>query len=434
MDTNSNIPAEKKVLSVEILHLDELGYGPQGKYTRREWRAECLKNLLAGKEQFESWQISLLNGQITTGVVSYGLNVDDLEVRNGINQLLAPITLDYSGHLFQNFVNAKSLHFKFPVNFTYATFIKLGWFEHAVFEKHVYFSGASFNADAWFEKATFCTQALFENITFNSYTMFKGANFRGYAWFRGASFKGYNEFNLAIFESESNFENAKFENVGHFELVQFKTATPKFRGCIIGETRLEFDGDSYFPQDEKSFEAIKNISFLKRLADEHGQTDQALNFNAMELRAKSKQSTSGLTFKVVSNLYEVVSDYGRSFAKPLFWYVALICLSVLFAMIYSTYSESPPEDQQVLCKPIKDQPPPLKLSYGRAVAEYAMFRAGGLMDFTDTGKQNNAVNCRLFEEPIEPPLMRAWGIFKGIASIALLFLAALGLRNKYRIK
>ena len=56
------------------------------------------------------------------------------------------------------------------------------------------------------------------------------------------------------------------------------------------------------------------------------------------------------------------------------------------------------------------------------------------MDFTDTGKQNNAVNCRLFEEPIEPPLMRVWGIFKGIASIALLFLAALGLRNKYRIK
>jgi hypothetical protein len=30
--------------------------------------------------------------------------------------------------------------------------------------------------------------------------------------------------------------------------------------------------------------------------------------------------------------------------------------------------------------------------------------------------------------------MRLWGIFKAIASTALLFLAALGLRNKYRIK
>ena len=30
MDTNSNIPAEKRVVGVEILHLDELGYGPRG--------------------------------------------------------------------------------------------------------------------------------------------------------------------------------------------------------------------------------------------------------------------------------------------------------------------------------------------------------------------------------------------------------------------
>ena len=77
---------------------------------------------------------------------------------------------------------------------------------------------------------------------------------------------------------------------------------------------------------------------------------------------------------------------------------------------------------------------PLQLTQGRAAIEYALFRAGGVMDFTDTGKQNNAVNCKLFGIPIEPDGMRAWGVFKSIASLALLFLAALGLRNKYRIK
>jgi hypothetical protein len=76
----------------------------------------------------------------------------------------------------------------------------------------------------------------------------------------------------------------------------------------------------------------------------------------------------------------------------------------------------------------------LQLPYGRAAFEYAMFRAGGVMDFTDTGKQNNAVNCKLFGIPIEPDGMRFWGIVKSSASLALLFLAALGLRNKYRIK
>jgi hypothetical protein len=173
---------------------------------------------------------------------------------------------------------------------------------------------------------------------------------------------------------------------------------------------------------------------LKRLSDEHGQTDQALMFNAFELNAKAKQPNAGFWFKLFTWLYKNVADYGRSFTKPIFWYGVLICLSATFSMIYSTYSDSPAVERQALCIQIKDQPPLLKLDYERAVAEYAMFRAGGLMDFTDTGKQNNAVNCRLFEEPIEPPLMRAWGIFKGIASIALLFLAALGLRNKYRIK
>ena len=52
MDTNSNIPAQKKVVSVEILHWIE-GLWAAGKHTRREWRKECLDNLLAGKDQFE---------------------------------------------------------------------------------------------------------------------------------------------------------------------------------------------------------------------------------------------------------------------------------------------------------------------------------------------------------------------------------------------
>lgn len=232
------------------------------------------------------------------------------------------------------------------------------------------------------------------------------------------------EFNLplyfieAVFEGDAMFNSAKFNADVRFFSTQFK-------------------GGAFFDSTEFNGDAVKCLGQLKRLTDAYGQVDQALNFNAMELRAMRMQTTpkpKALSFKVVTWLYEKVSDYGRSFAKPLFWYGILICLSALLSIIYSKYSEKPIEEQQLLCKPLDGQPPPLKLSYERAVFEYAMFRAGGLMDFTDTGKQNNAVNCRLFDEPIEPGLMRAWGVFKGIASIALLFLAALGLRNKYRIK
>ena len=311
-------------------------------------------------------------------------------------------------------INFSSAKFK-EASFHFAQF-KLCSFDDATFENDANFTSAKFVDHASFVKAIFNSRCIFNN-------------------FLDDETKIWND--ETIFGNGVDFENAIFKNVGHFERVRFLKYVPSFLGVDNASTRLEFSGDKYFFITDNSEQAVKQLGQLKRLSEEHGQTDQALNFNAMELRAKRLQTepkAADWSFKAITWLYEKLSDYGRSFTKPMLWYGVLICLSALFAMIYSTYSDSPAEEQQVLCKPIKDQPPPLKLTYGRAVVEYAMFRAGGLMDFTDTGKQNNAVNCRLFKEPIEPPLMRAWGIFKGIASIALLFLAALGLRNKYRIK
>ena len=378
--------------------------------------------------------------------------------------------MDFVGHKFTTTLLAKHLEFQQFVLFAGSTFVKYSNFKNTIFYSYANFSNtifcsrvsfeaASFNENADFRLANFHEDADFSNLKFNGDAYFISAKFNKSAEFTNSTFNRVSFiidvvfgggvyfskvkflnlmcfFQQSTFKSNSSFENAVFENVGHFEDARFMTHSPSFRGCKIDSTRLEFSDDSYFPANDSSPDAVKNISFLKRLADEHGQTDQALNFNAMELRAKrlqNKPRPATWSFKITTWLYEKLSDYGRSFAKPIFWYGVLICLSSLFAMIYSTYSESPTKEKRILCNSTNEQPL-LKLDYGRAVVEYAMFRAGGLMDFTDTGKQNNAVNCRLFEEPIEPPLMRAWGIFKGIASIALLFLAALGLRNKYRIK
>jgi hypothetical protein len=516
MDTNLNSPVQKKVVSVEILHLDEMGYGPQGEHTRRHWREECLEFIRRGSDTFKNWQEKILR-QLTDEykIADFGcylqfenekVRADVVGAHNFSSPSLIPgniprYSLDFSGYefdtelsffeyvfilpvifswtKFHNWVsfanstfrkNADFLGVKFlrHVHFTDSNFLNFTNFNNAYFGEYADFSGSSFQENSLFNNIEFKGSANFSRVRFDGQSVFNETNFDSLAsfifaefnerisfqgvifnilvGFRNAKFNQQCEFqnifnsNLnkwmpeTIFNGHADFENATFKNVGHFERVQFTKYIPSFLGVDTATTRLEFSGDNYFTKNDISEDAIKRLGSLKRLADEHGQTDQALMFNAFELRAKAKQPNAGSILKITTNLYEKLSDYGRSFAKPIFWYGMLICLSALFAMIYSTYSDSPPQDQQVLCRPIKDQPPPLKLPYGRAVVEYAMFRAGGLMDFTDTGKQNNAVNCRLFEEPIEPPLMRAWGIFKGIASIALLFLAALGLRNKYRIK
>jgi hypothetical protein len=509
MDTNSNIRLSK-AYSVKILHFDEDGYGPQGKLTRQVWRKACLDNLLAGKEVFEAWQKAVfIENADSRGIANFDYlqNIGNSKIELQVVGNHSTCTLDFVTCDFDSFLTLSNMEFYLNTCFFGANFKNGVWFSNSKFHSMVNFSNVVFYNSADFEKvefedsalfdgAEFCQSARFQEAQFKEFSIFVNskffniANFESAKFFRDALFKCTNfyiiadfiktifykrvnfggaifigdanfsqtefkslcEFSVdgysAIFEGKSNFESAIFDTIGHFEGVIFKTKIPEFRGCKIDTTRLEFSNKSRFPENDIEEGTIENISFLKRLSDEHGQTDQALRFNALELNAKSAQVKVEMEkvfplfrvkeedwwFTKTTYLYEVLSNYGRSFTRPIIGYMILIAASAIFAMSYSTYSESPSAEQQVLCKPIDDQPPPLKLPYGRAVVEYAMFRAGGLMDFTDTGKQNNAVNCRLFEEPIEPPLMRAWGIFKGIASIALLFLAALGLRNKYRIK
>jgi hypothetical protein len=417
---------------------------------------------LAGRDSFKEWQTQCkakTNGDIYSARYESRLTFNDGSHETVLSGLGFTYTLDFVGHIFDadQYMNFDGYEFNLPALFVGTQFNRLLNFRNiafkayincsnALFKEDVDFSESKFDAYADFTSAEFAGQADFSSILFKGDVYFSSAVFNKAAYFTQTIFEKqcrfdnvYNEKsadweNGTHFKEEANFENAVFKNVGHFERVRFSKFNPSYLGVDTSLTRLEFSDGSYFAQNDLSIEAVNRLGHLKRLSDEHGQTDQALNFNALELHLKSKRSKKDIVYKIVTWLYEKLSDYGRSFARPIFWYGILIFLSALFAMIYSTYSDSPAEEQQALCKPIKDQPPPLKLTYGRAVVEYAMFRAGGLMDFTDTGKQNNSVNCRLFEEPIEPPLMRAWGIFKGIASIALLFLAALGLRNKYRIK
>lgn len=419
------------------MHLDELGYGPGGEFTREQWRDLCLVKLLEGKNAFEAWQESLhiesiQNIQGTNK--GFGFVVEYLDKTSSPlgDIYLSRCTLDFIGRDFSSIYESNQYKFTEKVLFSYSKFKSFAWFHEVIFKKDAHFENTVFNDEAWFLKARFEGRSDFTDAVFCQGATFTGAAFLMPTDFAGVNFSGLIAFHSVLFDDYANFEYAIFNNVGIFNESKFEKFIPNFIG-VAYSARLEFS-DSFFSKSDTLKNAANQLGFLKRLSDGHNQTDQALNFNALELNAKAKQPDASSMFKVFTWLYKNVADYGQSFAKPMFLYGVLICLSVLFAMIYSTYSESPAKERQVLCTQLAGQPPPLKLTYGQAVVEYAMFRAGGLMDFTDTGKQNNAVNCRLFEEPIEPPLMRAWGIFKGIASIALLFLAALGLRNKYRIK
>jgi hypothetical protein len=124
----------------------------------------------------------------------------------------------------------------------------------------------------------------------------------------------------------------------------------------------------------------------------------------------------------------------------LFFYGLLLISTWFFALNSATFNSAAtlylsPEVTPVKGNECKEfDTCQFQMSGYRAATEYTLFRAAGVLDFADDGKRTTAVNQRLFAQPFEPAMMRVWGIFKAIFSTALLFLVALGLRNRYRLK
>lgn len=613
--TTPDIPT-KKVVSVEILHLDETGYGPEGKHTRREWRAECLENFEAGAEQFLAWQESwqhfsdqnklkanfevqrsfddgsteelnhvasqshcldfaghtfdfkdgddyqdykdyqflsrvyfkaaTFTGYADFSVATFADHVDfrkatfifdayfrgttfaseanfgetiftsDADFNEAIftgratfnkstfngGTIFSKTTFKNSAHFnestFTSNVDFFDITFTGDVDFSESAFIGDVDFSGTTFSGYVNFSGTTFSGDAWFHKTIFTVNARFSEVTFRGYTEFRVAIFTGYANFTEAIFTGYanfsgvhfkktvfflnvkfhkiTDFRDSKFNEEADFENATFENVGHFENAKFNTATskiPSFRGInLIGTSSLEFSDDTHFTKNDLTDDAIKNVAFLKHLSEQHGQIDQALNFNAMELRAKYLQVVEPLRAKSLSWfkrtfkrylsiawwalrltwLYGLLSDFGRSYMRPIFAYGVVFVFTLIMAISISVCHESKNcQNKQgwnvagLMCdgKPsaIKPNDPAagkeddkLYLNGYRAAFEYANYHATGLVDFTGDSKLKDAITQRVFGEPIKPWWARIIGALLSIINTALLFLIALGLRNSYRLK
>lgn len=523
----------KKIVSLEILHLDDQGYGPEGKHTRREWRDECKTFLTSDPETFRSWQMTL-HDKKPKNSKAYGVKVVyENQESTILHDHQQEFCLDFvATNLESEFEAIQNCEFHYHANFSFSKFscdikfygcrfYKTLNFEHAVFLQTIEFQncqfqelnlsssvinsflqlsnstlqgstdisnsqlrglmvvGTVFEGLVIFSNSQIYGMAHFDNSSFYK-IFFDNTSFHLGAVFKKAKFHNVSSFRFVNFLDSTDFENAEFNCVGHFEGATFNSYSskiPTFRGCKIDSTRLEFSDDSHFTQNDYSEDAIKNISFLKRLADEHGQTDQALNFNAMELRAKHKAAWQRLLpknreeakshkllpeqyswrlcvyasnffresfwFCVFTYLYEKLSDFGRSFTKPLFYLFALIVISYLFGVI-SAFENSPAfniNDRQPIFSELSrryifDKSPStglVELSGYRAAMEYSLYRSANFIDFADNDKNTASINIRLFGSNIEPWWARLFGLLKGIATAVLLFLIALGLRNKYRV-
>jgi hypothetical protein len=284
--------------------------------------------------------------------------------------------------------------------FLNATFSGAAVFARTTFSEAAHFDGAAFSSWASFGGAAFSGGASFDGATFSGNASFGGAAFSGGASFDGAAFSGGASFGGAAFDQESSFVNAEMKGETFFEDAVFKTEPPRFFGAKLHQGTV-WRGITWPPKPKNKDKAgtfIDAYACLKLEMDRLKKHEDELNFFALELQ--SRRIEQGPVWGFPFAIYGVLSDYGRSYLRPL---GALIVVAAIGAAAFwyfdaRTYGEA------------------LGLSAANTLNVFGFRRDFGLA--------------------IDTPL--AWLIvfsaLQTILGVILLFLFGLGVRNKFRMK
>ncbi|MEA2831614.1 MAG: hypothetical protein QOF22_2362 [Bradyrhizobium sp.] len=317
--------------------------------------------------------------------------------------------------------------------FDNATFGKTASFKNVTFAcLSTTFNGTSFHTDADFENATFSGAyfrgtvfaraaffyratvrfAHFERAVFRGATnfmetrffqgIFEKATFSGWVSFQDTIFSAHAHFKDSIFHSSISFVNAQMNGEASFEGTKFYSEPPRFHGAKIHEGSV-WRGASW-PLPKNVTEAGTFIDAYERLKfemDRLKKHEDELNFFAHELQ--SRRIYHGMFRGFPIALYGLLSDYGRSYFRPLIW---LLVIWVLGAVGLLTHFGL--------------------YHYPRAFG-LSLVNTFGALGFR-----------REFVDPsVTQKLSRALELVAGLQSISgiiLLFLFGLGVRNRFRMR
>jgi uncharacterized protein YjbI with pentapeptide repeats len=291
-------------------------------------------------------------------------------------------------------------------SFQEATFGSTAYFVEAVLNSPN-FRASKFTQGTDFRNAIFASVAYFSAATFDGKTDFRKATFTGdTAFFDKAVFADQVDFcNTAFRLRRANFENAEFRSKTDFTNARF-AAPPDFSGAALHEATVWRDVNwPTAPKNRGEAETFvdaykclkREMERLKRHADE-------LDFFALELR--SQRVLLGYPKGLPIAVYGFLSNYGRSYIRPLALLAATVLLGAAFFAVHIAgfYAPLP----------------------GRAIG----------LSFANTF---GVLGIR--KDLVEPAVLQCLpGWLKVIASvqtavgIVALFLLGLGIRNHFRMK
>jgi uncharacterized protein YjbI with pentapeptide repeats len=289
-------------------------------------------------------------------------------------------------------------------NFTEATFAGEVNFMWARFTAEAQFGGAMFTAEAGFLLATFTGEAQFLQATFTGEADFQHTEFLGITIFRKAKFTGVAIFHAARFSKTVSFRWSDWGAVPDFKGTAWKdgVAVDDFHqlqtGLITGKIDL---------RQQSTSDPASHLQALRKMARDADDRPRELDYFALELQARY-QGKGAWAKRFLVSLYGWFSDYGRGVFLPLRGLVELCLLSMLCYWVLADRGWRV-WDNALLLSLLNALPP---LGASSAVRESSLEA--------------------LYGSDI-PTLVGFIAVGEGIVGLILLFLIALGLRNRFRL-
>jgi uncharacterized protein YjbI with pentapeptide repeats len=336
--------------------------------TRFENQADFSSAIFSGEAKFERVQFQAGSADFKSARFSKGV--------------------DFQYATFSN-ANFRSTTFSGPANFNSTTFHGIG---RATFNSAVFSDGADFGS------ANF----LLGGVDFGSADFSKTASFNA-AKFNMATFEA------ATFSSLIQFINAEFNGSTIFASARFEAQPPDFRGATMHEATEWHDvtwpkppkNDADAQQQVYAYERLKQeMERLKKHEDEQ-------NFFRRELRARRRLLRTSPGEWLLNFLYQLFSDYGKSFRRPLFWLLAIFAAGTAFFALSPVYCGTPM---------------PFELAARLSFANIFLF----LPDKREIMMDHRIADCLSNTMLVSAA--------QSLLSVVLLFLLGLALRNRFRMR
>jgi hypothetical protein len=303
---------------------------------------------------------------------------------------------------FSDMTDFTSSTFAGCTNFIGTTFSSLTNFVGATFSGLTSFRSANFLAQVSFEKATFSNLADFQEVVFSGLAHFLAATFEVGVFFDRAVFLSEAFFFGATFNTVSRFDDVEMKSRTTFEMATFKKIPPEFFGAKLHQGTVWRAITWPPPPNTEDFgdpgSFIDAYACLKLEMDRLKKHEDELDFFALELQ--SRRVLRGAVRGMPIALYGVLSDYGRSYLRPL---VALFVAAAIGALAFWYFGAR---------------------GYGEAVGLSVanMFNVFGFRKDFDLHIDNLPAELKVFSA------------FQTILGTTLVFLFGLGIRNRFRIK